>query len=111
MDELRNDIKERCREGEPAFCGAVCPFRLDVPSFIRKIRRGAWSAAYRAYRDAVVFPDTVSRLCSAPCREACCSVCGGAPIDLPMLEHAVVAAAPDRRPNRYNVPPSRSVSP
>lgn len=104
MDELRTHIRNQCLDHEPAFCSAACPFGLDVPDFIEKLQRGSFSAAYRTYRDAVVFPDIVANLCDAPCQTVCLRASKDASVDLPMLEHAVIANAPNRNPNRYNIP-------
>lgn len=98
-----------CMQNDPPPCASVCPFGLDVRTFIGHIKRGAFGAAYRFYRDAVAFPGIVSRLCGQPCGQACVFSEKGGAIDLRALEAAAVAYAPNTRPNNYNLPkrPSR----
>jgi hypothetical protein len=103
MDEIKREILDRCLYEEPAFCAAACPLGLDVPDFLEKLQRGSFSAAYRTYRNTVVFPDIVSRLCGAPCAEKCVRRDRDAPVALPLLERAAVEHAPSRKPNRYSV--------
>ena len=91
-----------CLNGQKASCICACPFNLDVRTLINKIKIKSFSAAYRLYRNQVVFPEIVSALCPAPCRKAC--VLKGKPIDLPLLEKTCVASMRDKTPNRYNMP-------
>ena len=91
-----------CLNGQKASCICACPFNLDVRTFIGKIKIKSFSAAYRLYRNQVVFPEIVHRLCPAPCRKAC--VLGDGYIDLPRLEEACIRAMRDKAPNRYNMP-------
>lgn len=104
MEKMKQQIQEKCLYRQPAFCTAVCPFDLDVPDFIEKMQRGSFSSAYRVYRNAVVFPGIVSRLCDAPCVPVCPREQSDDPVALPMLERAAVAYAPNRQPNSYNIP-------
>jgi Fe-S oxidoreductase len=91
-----------CLHGQKASCICACPFNLDIRAFIGKIKIKSFSAAYRIYRNQVVFPEIVSRLCTAPCREAC--VLKDKSIDLLNLEKACVGAMRDKSPIRYNLP-------
>ncbi|MDR2356356.1 MAG: NAD(P)-binding protein [Clostridiales Family XIII bacterium] len=97
-------IQQECLETEPPFCTAACPFGLDVLDFTAKIAQGNFTAAYRAFRDKVNFPDIVSRLCGAPCRPVCPRTELDEAVRLPALERAVVAFTDRRAPNKYNVP-------
>lgn len=93
-----------CMQNDPPPCASVCPFGLDVRTFIGHIKRGAFGAAYRFYRDAVAFPGIVSRLCDQPCARACVFSAKGGAIALRDLEAAAIAHAPSTRPNSYNLP-------
>ena len=104
MDELKKHIEESCLVEQPAFCTAACPFGLNIPDFTEKLQRGGSSAAYRTFRNAVAFPDIVARLCDAPCTKVCPHTDDCTPINLPLLERAAIDHAPNRKPNRYNVP-------
>ncbi|MCJ7836609.1 heterodisulfide reductase-related iron-sulfur binding cluster [Cuneatibacter sp. NSJ-177] len=99
LDEL-----ERCTHGQESPCGCACPFSFPVRDFIDKIRRGSFGAAFRLYRNAVVFPDLVWRLCPAPCGEACKKTLNGTPVFLPLLERAAAEFARSTDPIRYNLP-------
>ncbi|MEG1973009.1 MAG: FAD-dependent oxidoreductase, partial [Oscillospiraceae bacterium] len=95
----------KCLQDEPAFCTAVCPFSLDVRDFIAKMQRGGFGAAYRAYVNAVAFPEIVSQFCDQPCKKACIRGKVDSPVSLKMLEAAAVKYAPNPRPNSYSMPP------
>jgi NADPH-dependent glutamate synthase beta subunit-like oxidoreductase len=62
---------DKCLRGAPAACTGACWFGLDVRDFIGKLKLGNFGAAFDLYRNTVVFPGIVSRLCDAPCAGAC----------------------------------------
>lgn len=97
---------EKCFNGEPATCSLACPFRMDVRQLLSNIAKGRWSAAYKTYRGAVLFPVMVSRLCLRPCLERCQRLdLGDEPIDMGALEKACVDYVKNPRPERYTIPP------
>ena len=96
---------DRCLMNEPAFCSAACPFGLDVRAFTEKVRQHRLSAAYKQYRDAVVFPGIVSRICDRPCENVCPLGPIDRPIDLRGLELSVIESAKPAAPDSYNLPP------
>jgi Fe-S oxidoreductase len=107
-------ITERCFQGEPASCSHGCPFFFDIRTFLLRAKEGKWGLAYKLYRNAVVFPGIVSKLCGAPCRAECQRgfVLGegedesrDAPVDVRAIEAAVCAYAKDQRPVSYRIPP------
>ena len=69
--EKFNRYLSSCFRDDPPPCRCVCPFKLDIPAFLGKLRRGNFDSAYREYRNASVFPDIVSQICPAPCAGAC----------------------------------------
>jgi Fe-S oxidoreductase len=80
---------------------------LDVRDLVAKVRKGRYGNAWRAYRDAVLFPGVVSALCAAPCRAVCVRAVvqgGGGAVDLKSIEQGVVAKAERRPPVRYAIP-------
>ena len=91
-----------CMNGSGASCVCACPFNLEVGLFIDKIKIHSYSGAYRLYRENVVFPGIVSRICPAPCQGHC--VFGGEAVRLPLLEKACVAGVKDKKPVFYNMP-------
>ncbi|MDR0446567.1 MAG: NAD(P)-binding protein [Oscillospiraceae bacterium] len=97
-------LSASCVAGAPPPCARKCPFGLDVRSFTARAEKGRWQVAYKSFRDAVVFPELVSRLCPAPCAGACSRSDVGGAIDLPGLERAVTALATDKRRDSYAIP-------
>lgn len=101
MDKHLPNFKN-CRQYEPPFCRAVCPFHLDIHDFVEKIQRGAFNAAYTLYKNAVVFPEIACSICHEPCRGVC--PLKDQSIRLRDLERAVVAHATKKKPPEYNLP-------
>ena len=97
---------QNCIHGDPAACSCACPFRLDIRAFLDKVAKGRWAPAYKALRDAVVFPAVVAELCDQPCRGACLrDQTGDEAIALGSIESAVVRFAKNRPPESFAMPP------
>jgi glutamate synthase (NADPH/NADH) small chain len=96
-------LGRRCFEEDSPACSAACPLNIDVRTFLKYIASGKWNSAYRLFKKEGVFPELLSRLCGAPCRDACVlgGICGG--IELPLLERAVCDYATDKKPPVYAV--------
>ena len=96
---------DKCISGELSPCSRACPFRLDVRSFLEKAEKGKWNAAYKAYRNAVVFPAVVSSLCPSVC-ETCClpAKAGDEAIAVRQIEDACVRLAKNQKPDSYAIP-------
>ena len=105
-DPTANEISN-CMEKEPAFCTDACPFHLDVKEMIAKIRRGRFAAAYHLYQDAVAYPQIVSSLCTAVCRERCPRSQIDTAIEMQKLEQTVCRLQKDRKPRSYNLPQNK----
>ncbi len=82
-------------------CGARCPFGLDVREFVRQLQKGNYRSAYRAYQKAVLFPQIVSTLCTAPCKNACVRARRDRAVELPALEKICIGKIPNLQPTRY----------
>ncbi len=96
----------RCFRGEPAPCSLVCPFHLDVRTLVEKVNKGRWTAAYKALRDATVFPAIVSALCDEPCESRCeRTSLGDEAIALRDLEAACLRYSRVRKAESYVIPP------
>ena len=95
-----------CFHGEPASCSYACPFRMDIRSFLAKVNKGQWVAAYKTLRNAVVFPAIVSALCDQPCRAHCQRApLGDEAIAVRELEAACLRYAKNRKAESYVIPP------
>lgn len=93
-----------CFQGTPAPCMSVCPLKVDVRAVIENVQNGNFSAAYRLYRNQVVFPGIVSRICHQPCQVVCLRNQSDLPIELRKIEMACVAYTNKREPISFNAP-------
>ena len=98
------DAVESCRQSESAFCTVACPFHMDTRDFMEKMRRGAFNAAFKTYRNAVAFPRVVSALCDQRCRAVCPRAQTDAAPNMALLEKAAIDFAGITSPNRYVLP-------
>ena len=102
------DLKEyehyadACFRDTPAPCASVCPFDLDVREFVKHLQKGNYRGAYRTYQKAVLFPQIVSSLCTAPCQGACVRSRYESPIALKGLEQTCIEKMPNLQPTRYS---------
>jgi len=106
-DELEkyNEYLRKCFKEDPPPCRCLCPFKLDARSFAGKLARGNFDSAYREYRNTVIFPEIVSRVCEAPCEAACVRYRNGEQaVSLKGLEAACLAFSRDRKTVRYDLP-------
>jgi Fe-S oxidoreductase len=96
----------KCFRGEPASCSFACPFHLDIRSFLEKISKSRWAAAYKTLRNATVFPSIVSALCSQPCRDHCQrTLLGDEAIAIRDLEAACIRYTKSRKAEAFVIPP------
>ena len=85
---------EGCLRDAPPPCVSVCPLGIDVRGLVSKVREGSIGAAYRAYREAVLFPRTVSAFCEAPCKTVCVRErLSDGPVHLAAIEREIVSEA------------------
>ena len=104
LEEFEKTLTEKCRQNEPPFCQASCPFRLDIRGLEEKWKKGRFNAAYRTYQNAVGFPGIVSAVCDHPCEKACIRAKADQAISIHLLERATVEYAKRKAPNAYNLP-------
>ena len=104
FQEIRN-YAEGCLRDSPPPCVSACPLGVDVRGLVAKVRAGRMKAAYRAYREAVLFPRVVSGFCEAACRGVCVRgrLADGA-VDLPAIERELVSGAAAAEGSRYATP-------
>ncbi len=105
LEDFEKTLEEKCRQNEPPFCQAACPFHLDIRALEEKWKKGRFHAAYRTYQNTVGFPGIVAALCPRPCEKACVRAQLDAPVSLGLLEEATVRLAKRKEPNAYNLPP------
>lgn len=95
---------EKCFHGAEPQCICACPLKVDIRAFIDKVQKGNFTAAYRFFRNQVLFPRIVSSVCSQPCGNACIGNQDAASIQMRYLERSSIMFTKDRTPMRYNVP-------
>ena len=99
------EITEYCIHDEAAPCAGVCPFGLDVRSFMKKLAKGRMPSAYKEFRTAVMFPKVVSELCDRPCLKVCQRAkIGDEPLDMERLEKAVMSLTAAAPPDVFQIP-------
>jgi len=103
IDELKN-YSAPCFRDDPPPCTAACPLGLDVRALIDKVQRKNFTAAYRLYRNHVLFPAIISRICLQPCREICVRSRADRSVDLKAIETACVAHTKDERAVAFSAP-------
>ena len=105
MEGSRHDNNlHLCFHGDDAPCACACPFDFDLRSFMEKMQLGRIDAAFRLYRNAVVFPDIVWRVCPAPCGDSCVRSGSDAALSFTLLEHACLEYARSTDPIAFNLP-------
>ena len=93
-----------CFKGQPASCSAACPFGIDIRGFMEKMKTGRSSSAYRQLRNDLVFPETVSLLCGAPCEKHCVRQFLDESVSIRDLESACFALTKKKDPQAYRLP-------
>ena len=96
-----------CFREEPASCECACPFHLDIRSFLKKMAKGRWPAAYRDLCAAIAFPSVAAALCPRPCEGRCQrpTVGDDAPLDMGGLERACLHFAANERAQDFPLSP------
>ncbi len=98
---------EGCFREEPASCECVCPFRLEIRPFLKKMAKGRWPAAYRDLCTAIAFPSVAAELCPRPCEGRCQrrTVGNDAPLNMGELERACLRFAANEKAQDFPIPP------
>ena len=104
LEEFEKTLASKCRQNEPPFCQAVCPFSLDIKGLEEKWKKARFNAAYRTYQNTVGFPGIVAELCDRPCEKACIREKLDSAVAIGRLEEATVRYARRKAPNAYNLP-------
>lgn len=115
MEDNRQDVqvfeqKHNCVQEEAPACTAACPLRVDMRQIMAHIQKGKWEAALESYRSAVLFPRLVAALCTQPCRAACLRGELDAPLEIRLVERALVAEEGRPARPRFVRPKNQSVA-
>jgi formate dehydrogenase beta subunit len=69
---LRLQFEEARRDGEMSTrCIADCPAGMDVPRYLREVRRGEFARAEAVIREAAPLPKVLGQVCFHPCEDRC----------------------------------------
>ena len=104
LNDFEQILSVECRQNEPPFCTAECPFRLDVKDLMKKIQKGRFNAAFRTFQNTVGFPGIVAAACPHPCEKACLRAEKDGSLHLHQLEQAMLSYSTRKKPNAYNMP-------
>jgi NADPH-dependent glutamate synthase beta subunit-like oxidoreductase len=74
-------------------CMAACPAGIDIPRYVREIRRGEFARAEAVIREAAPFPRVLGQACFHPCETECLRGDVSEPIAICALKRAVVEHA------------------
>lgn len=92
---------ERCLNCGAAFCmpdsgyGQGCPIHNKIPEWNELVRLGRWRDAYNRLSVTNPMPEFTSRICPAPCQDACILGINEAPISIKGVERAIIDRAFD----------------
>ncbi len=82
-------------------CNECCPFELAVRDIMTKLKKGSFIAAFNIYREAVLFPEIVCKICHAPCVSKCSEILNGNGINIPALERFLSDSFIEKEPMNY----------
>jgi NADPH-dependent glutamate synthase beta subunit-like oxidoreductase len=78
-------------------CQAACPAGVDVPRYIRFIRKGQFDDALAVNHERIPLPDVCGHACFNPCEKKCAMNQFGEPIAIRMLKRTAVEMSEERR--------------
>ena len=91
----------RCMKCGAAFCvpdsgyGEGCPIHNKIPEWNELVRLGRWRDAYDRLSLTNPFPEFTSRICPAPCQDACIVGINESPVQIKGIERAIIDRAFD----------------
>lgn len=110
---------DRCMSCGAAFCmpeggyasndGGVagCPISNRIPEWNELVSMGRWREAYDNLAETNNFPEFTSRLCPAPCQDACIHGLNERPVAIKSIERAIIDRAFDEGWVMPESPPKR----
>lgn len=85
------DEATRCLECKNAKCIAGCPVAINIPDFIREVKKGNIEEAYKVINRSSALPSVCGRVCpqESQCEERCIRGIKGEPVSIGKLERFV----------------------
>lgn len=94
--DLAKQEGARCLNCGAAFCmpdsgyGEGCPIYNKIPEWNELVRLGRWEDAYHRLSQTNPFPEFTSRVCPAPCQDACILGINEQPIQIKGIERSII---------------------
>ncbi len=92
-DEELNHQSARCMDCGIPFCHSGCPLGNIIPEFNDAVYKGEWQNAAEILLSTNNFPEFTSRICPAPCEEACTLNIPHTPVGIKSIERAIIDKA------------------
>ena len=86
---------------------AGCPIGNRIPEWNELVSLGRWREAYENLAETNNFPEFTSRICPAPCQDACIHGLNERPVGIKSIERAIIDKAFDEGWVRHNTPAER----
>jgi glutamate synthase (NADPH/NADH) small chain len=83
----------RCMDCGIPFCNNGCPVNNIIPDWNDLVYRGKWREAIEVLHSTNNFPEFTSRICPAPCEEACTLNIPHSPVGIKSIERAILDKA------------------
>ena len=83
----------RCMDCGIPFCNNGCPVNNIIPDWNDLVYRGNWREAIDVLHSTNNFPEFTSRICPAPCEEACTLNIPHTPVGIKSIERAIIDKA------------------
>lgn len=83
----------RCMDCGIPFCNNGCPVNNIIPDWNDLVYRGKWREAIDVLHSTNNFPEFTSRICPAPCEEACTLNIARSPVGIKSIERAIIDKA------------------
>jgi glutamate synthase (NADPH/NADH) small chain len=83
----------RCMDCGIPFCNNGCPLNNLIPDWNDLVFHGRWREAIDALHSTNNFPEFTSRICPAPCEEACTLNIDKSPVGIKSIERAIIDKA------------------
>jgi glutamate synthase (NADPH/NADH) small chain len=83
----------RCMDCGTPFCNNGCPVNNIIPDWNDLVYRGKWREAISVLHSTNNFPEFTSRICPAPCEEACTLNIPHTPVGIKSIERAIIDKA------------------
>jgi glutamate synthase (NADPH/NADH) small chain len=71
LEQLADEILDRCRGEGPANCVARCPLHVDARGYVQLTKEGRYRDALQLVRDKLPFPGILGYICAHPCEYHC----------------------------------------